>query len=231
VFGAGEDAVVVSGDIHGVLRLSRWPCGKDTEQREFRCHSGGEVRCARFDCNFRGIFVSDGFGVLSYFAFSASDIHASANGHDTVVGGSFNVAADASLNSIVKDFVVCSSLSCATSSLKIAFFSKHTSVVKVVFENSQSLSRRFHIILSKFQTFTCLCLDPSDSFLAAACKDGTILIYDVNTEITLAELCGHGDGGCTAFRFSPNMIDAVSSSDKGQLLVSVPFSTNIHALY
>ena len=52
VFGAGDDAVVVSGDMKGVLRLSRWPCSKDSEQREFRCHGGGEVRCARFsvDC-------------------------------------------------------------------------------------------------------------------------------------------------------------------------------------
>jgi len=51
VFGAGEDAVIVSGDMKGVLRLSRWPCGKDSEQREFRCHGGGEVRCARFSCD------------------------------------------------------------------------------------------------------------------------------------------------------------------------------------
>jgi len=51
VFGAGEDAVVVSGDIKGVLRLSRWPVSKDSEQREFRCHGAGEVRCARFSCD------------------------------------------------------------------------------------------------------------------------------------------------------------------------------------
>ncbi len=32
VYGAGEDAVIVSGDVKGVLRLSRWPCSKDSEQ-------------------------------------------------------------------------------------------------------------------------------------------------------------------------------------------------------
>jgi microtubule-associated protein-like 6 len=67
VFGAGEDAVVVSGDIKGVLRLSRWPVSKDSEQREFRCHGAGEVRCARFNCNFDRLWVCDIFGGLSIF--------------------------------------------------------------------------------------------------------------------------------------------------------------------
>jgi WD40 repeat protein len=109
-------------------------------------------------------------------------------------------------------------------SLKAAFFAFHASVLMVVFGDSQSCVCQVDTILSKFQPFTCLNLDLTDSFLAAACKDGTISIYDINSQTVLIELSGHGDGSCTAFRFSPNMVDAVSSSDKGQLLVSAYIS-------
>ena len=88
-------------------------------------------------------------------------------------------------------------------------------------DESQSSMSQVDIILSKFQPFTCLCLDSNDSYLAAACQDGTISIYDIKSQMLLNELSGHGDGSCTSFRFSPNVVDAVSSSDKGQLLVRV----------
>jgi WD40 repeat protein len=76
VFGTGDDAVVISGDVKGVLRLSRWPCSKDSEQREFRCHGGGEVRCARFSCDSCHIWFSDSFGSVCFMCFQKmSDSH------------------------------------------------------------------------------------------------------------------------------------------------------------
>jgi WD40 repeat protein len=117
------------------------------------------------------------------------------------------------------DFVVSSSISCVTMSLKHAYFALHACVMKVDLDDTLNSTHHVDTILSKFQPFTCLTLDPTDSYLAAACNDGTIIIYDINSQLVLKELSGHGDGRCTAFKFSPNMIDAVSSSDKGQLLV------------
>ena len=108
-----------------------------------------------------------------------------------------------------------------SSSLQFLFFARQVSIFRVLLADSNSSEHKVDTIMSKFQPFTCLSLDPADAFLAAACRDGTILIYDVNSQIVLSELSGHGDGCCTAFQFSPNLIDAVSSSDKGQLLVSV----------
>jgi WD40 repeat protein len=123
-------------------------------------------------------------------------------------------------SSTPQDFVVSSVISCVTSSLRTAFFSRHTHIMRVLLDDSQSSTHKIDTILSKFQAYTCLSLDSTDSSLAAACNDGTITIYDVNAQVVLKELSGHGDGRCTAFQFSPNLVDAVSSSDKGQLLVS-----------
>jgi len=221
VFGAGEDAVIVSGDMKGVLRLSRWPCGKDSEQREFRCHGGGEVRCARFSCDSKSVWVSDGMGVLSLFVFTTRESGLLAHCPDVYVTDAL-ISADFSASSSMKmDFVVSSTISCVSSSLQFLFFARQVSIFRVLLADSNSSEHKVDTIMSKFQPFTCLSLDPADAFLAAACRDGTILIYDVNSQIVLSELSGHGDGCCTAFQFSPNLIDAVSSSDKGQLLVSV----------
>jgi WD40 repeat protein len=203
-----------------VLRLSRWPCGKDCEQREFRCHSGGEVRCARFSLDSKFIWVSDGMGVLSVFVFRALGSECSQNCAEVSKFVALSSAPSLLSSSTKKDFVVSSAISCVSSSLKVIFFARHASIMRVLFEGSNSAVHKVDIILSKFQPFTCLSLDPTDSFLAAACRDGTISIFDVSSQRVLNELSGHGDGSCTAFQFSPNMIDAVSSSDKGQLLVS-----------
>jgi WD40 repeat protein len=121
----------------------------------------------------------------------------------------------------LKDFSVSSVISCTTSSLKAVYFARQASIFRVQFDQSQFCMGQVDIILTKLQPFTCLSLNPTDSHLAAACKDGTILIYDVKSQLLLCELSGHGDGSCTAFRYSPNGVDAVSSTDKGQLLVRV----------
>ncbi len=188
------------------------------------------MRCARFSCDCKFVWLTDG-RLLSLFSVIDSRMVVSFNSDSTPLSSTLIPSNPSFCLSSLQDFVVSSSMSCIMFSLKAAFFAMHASVFRVLFDESPSCICQVDTILSKLQPFTCLNIDSTDSFLAAASKDGTITIYDINSQIVLIELSGHGDGSCTVFRFSPNMVDAVSSSDKGQLLVSVVRLAHVRLFY